>query len=99
MPALRRIRPPALLLLCVGLLDIFFCVAALVLMYLHIQVLPLPPGTDPASLQQAQPMTWQLLLTILGAIVARALSVWGALNAFSLRNWGMVVLGSVTAML
>jgi integral membrane sensor domain MASE1 len=99
MPALRRVRPPAFLLLCVGLLDIFFCVAVLTLSYLGVQIMPLPPGADPASLQQAQPMTWQVLLTILGAIVARALSIWGAWNAFNLRSWGLVVVGSVTAMM
>jgi hypothetical protein len=99
MPALRRIRPPAFLLLCVGVLDIVFCAAWLLVTYLGIQILPMPEGTDPASLQQAQPMTWPLLLTILGAIVARVLSIWGAWNAFSLRSWGLVVVGSVTAML
>ncbi len=99
MPALRRLRPPAFLLLCVGILDIVICVAALALMYLGIQLLPLPAGTTRETLQQAQPMTWQLLFTILGAIVARALSIWGAMSAFNLRSWGLVVVGSVTAML
>lgn len=99
LPALRRLRPPAFLLLCVGILDIVFCLAVLSLTYLGIQIFPLPPGTDAATLQQVQPMTWQLVLTILGAIVARALSIWGALSAFNLRSWGLVVVGAVTAML
>jgi hypothetical protein len=96
LPALRRLRPPAFLLLCVGVLDILFCVGVLVAIALGVQM---PTGADPSVVEQAQPVTWSLILTILGAVVARALSVWGAWSAFSLRNWGLVVVGAVTAML
>jgi hypothetical protein len=96
LPALRRLRPPAFLLLCVGVLDILFCVGVLVAIALGIQM---PTGADPSVVQEAQPVTWSLILTILGAVVARALSIWGAWSAFSLRNWGLVVVGAVTAML
>jgi uncharacterized integral membrane protein len=95
MPALRRVRPPAFLLLCVGILDIVFCLAVLGAIQLGYQM---PTGADPATIQQAQPATWPLLLTILGAVVSGVLSVWGAWNAFSLRNWGLAAVGSVTAM-
>ena len=96
MPALRRLRPPAFLLLCVGILDIVFCLGVLGAMALGYQ---LPTGADPSAIQQAQPVTWVQLLTIVGAVVARAVTLWGAWSAFSLRNWGLVVVGAVTAML
>jgi len=96
LPALRRVRPPAFLLLCVGILDIIFCLGVLGAMALGYQ---LPTGADPFTIQQAQPVTWVQLLTIAGAVVARAMSIWGAWSAFSLRGWGLVVVGAVTAML
>jgi hypothetical protein len=96
LPALRRLRPPAFLLLCVGVLDILFCVGVLVAIALGMQM---PTGAEPSVVQEAQPVTWSLILTILGAVVARALSIWGAWSAFSLRSWGLVVVGAVTAML
>jgi hypothetical protein len=95
MPALRRIRPPAFMLLCVGALNLLFCLGVLGAMALGYQM---PTGADPATIQQAQPITWSLILTILGAVVSGILSIWGALNAFNLRGWGLVTVGSVTAM-
>jgi hypothetical protein len=95
MPALRRVRPPAFLLLCVGSLNLVFCLAVLGAILLGYQM---PTGADPATIQQAQPVTWALILTILGAVVSGVLSIWGAWKAFSLSNWGLVAVGSVTAM-
>jgi hypothetical protein len=31
-------------------------------------------------------------------VVSGVLSIWGAWNAFSLRNWGLVTVGAVTSM-
>ena len=95
LPALRRVRPPAFVLLCVGSLNLVFCLAVLAAILLGFRM---PTGADPATIQQAQPVTWSLILTILGAVVSGVLSIWGAWNAFSLRNWGLVAVGSVTAM-
>jgi len=95
LPALRRIRPPAFMLLCVGALNLLFCLFVLGAMAFGYKM---PTGADPATIQQAQPITWSLILTILGAVVSGALSIWGAFNAFNLRGWGLVAVGSVTAM-
>lgn len=96
MPALRRIRPPAFLLLCVGALNLVFCLAVLGALALGYK---LPTGADPAVIQQAQPVTWTLILTILGAVVSSVLCIWAAWSAFSLRNWGLVAVGAVAATL
>jgi hypothetical protein len=98
MPALRRLRPPAFVLLCVGALNIFFWVAGVTLALLGVQIIPPPPGVDAAAMQQAQLMSWQVLLTIFGAVIAGAVSIWAAMSAFNLRSWGLVVVGTVTAM-
>ncbi len=95
LPALRRVRPPAFLLLCVGSLNILFCLAVAGALAFGWR---LPTGADPAAVAQEQPVTLPLLLTIAGAVVAGALTVWGALSALSLKGWGLVVVGAVTAM-
>jgi hypothetical protein len=96
MPALRRVRPPAFLLLCVGALQLLFCLAVLGAIALGYK---LPTGADPAVIEQAQPVTWTLILTIVGAVVASVLCIWGAWSAFGLRNWGLVAVGALAAML
>ncbi|HEY0093714.1 MAG TPA: hypothetical protein VGB96_05290, partial [Archangium sp.] len=93
LPALRRIRPPAFLLLCVGSLNILLCLLAIAAMLLGYRLVP-AQGTEVAA---QEPVTVPLLLTALGAIVSGALTLWGALSAFSLRSWGLVVVGAVTA--
>jgi len=95
LPALRRVRPPAFLLMCVGSLNILFCLAVAGALAFGWR---LPMGADPAAVAQEQPATWSLILTIAGAVVAGVLSIWGALSAFNLRGWGLVVVGAVTAM-
>jgi hypothetical protein len=98
LPALRRVRPPAFLLLCVGSLNTLFCLVSLVIagaLALGWQ----PPEKAALVLQNLQQQnSWALILTIAGAVVAGVLSIWGALSAFSLRGWGLVVVGSVTSM-
>jgi uncharacterized membrane protein HdeD (DUF308 family) len=95
LPALRKIRPPAFLLLCVGSLNILLCLLALTAMLLGYRVLPPAPGAEAVAAQEQ--VTLPLLLTALGAIVSGVLTIWGALSAFSLRSWGLVVVGAVTA--
>jgi hypothetical protein len=96
MPALRKVRPPAFLLLCVGLLNSLFCLGVLGALAFGWRM---PTGADPALIAQEQPVTWSLVLTIAGGAVAGALTIWGAMSAFSLRNWGLVALGAISAML
>ncbi|HSP79225.1 MAG TPA: hypothetical protein VLQ93_11890 [Myxococcaceae bacterium] len=94
LPALKLVRPPAFLLLCVGILNILICLVVLAAMLFGVQVLP--TASEAAAAQQ-EPVTWPVLLTALGAIVSGALTVWGALSAFNLRSWGLVVVGAITA--
>ncbi len=94
LPALKLVRPPAFLLLCVGILNIIICLVVLAAMVFGIQVLPTTPE---AAAAQQEATTWPMLLTALGAIVSGLLTVWGAMSAFNLRSWGLVVVGAVTA--
>lgn len=93
MPALRQVRPPAFLLLCIGILNALFFPVVIGLEALGV----LPPGI---GLQQAHAHSPTLTtLTVLAAVVSGALSIWGALSAMYLRNWGLVVVGAVVSLL
>lgn len=95
MPALRRLRPPAFVLLCVGVLNILFWVIGISLALLGIHIIPVPAGVDPSNPLQS----WPIVLTIIGAVIGGAVSIWAAMSAFNLRSWGLVVVGSFMAML
>lgn len=93
MPALRQVRPPAFLMLCIGILNVLFYPVLLGLEAIN----ALPPEI---SLRRALLESPTLTpLTLLAAVVSGALSVWGALSAMSLRNWGLVVVGAVVTLL
>lgn len=96
MPALRRIRPAGLLLVCAALLDLLFCLVVGVTLMLGIQLLPLPKGMDPTT--AAPPETWQIVFTFAGVVLTRGLTLWGAWGAFSLRRWHLALVGSLTIM-
>jgi hypothetical protein len=97
MPALRKVRPPAFLLLCVGSLNIVICLLALAAMFLGFRLFPLQ-GAEAAAAAQEQ-VTWPVILTAFGSMVAGALTIWGALSALNLRSWGLVTVGAITALL
>lgn len=98
MPALRKLRPPAFLLLCVGILNILVCGVALAAMFFGFRLIPVQGDAAAAAAQQPQ-ITWPLLLTVFGSIVAGVLSIWGAMSAFNLRAWGLAMVGSIAALL
>lgn len=88
MPALRRVRPPAFLLLCLGCVDIIFWVVLASLQAMHV---------GPFVMPSDQPIAYTL--NILAAFVTRGITIWAALNILHLRQWGIGVVGAFTLML
>lgn len=97
MPALRRVRPAAFLLLCLGIADLLFVVGMLVALSLKLPIFPLPPGTDPAN-PPPLASVGSFLFPAVGAALCRGLTIWGAVNALNLRRKGFVIMGCLTAM-
>ncbi|KFE62074.1 hypothetical protein [Hyalangium minutum] len=93
--ALRLVRAPAFLLLCVGTLNLVFCVLALVSAGLIASgAVTLSPEMT-ASLKEYSLASF--LLPAVAAIICGILSVWGALSALNLRGWGLAMVGAITA--
>lgn len=88
LPSLRRVRPPAFLLLCIGALDIVFCLVMLTLHLLKVENVTVPQD-------QLGPFAFNLV----GALVARSITIWAAINVVNLRKWGIGMVGALTAML
>jgi hypothetical protein len=88
LPTLRRVRPAAFLLMCVGALDILFWFSMITLHVLRIENFTVPSD-----------QLGSFTLNIVGALVARSITLWAALNVVNLRKWGIGVVGSFTAML
>jgi|GEM_PF-1094741 len=98
MPALRRVRPAAFLLLCLGIVDLIFVAGMLVAVGLDLQIFPLPPGVDPANRPRLADLSSYSFAAV-GAVLARGLTIWGAVNALNLRRKGFVIMGCLTAMI
>ena len=93
-PVLNRLRPPAFLLLAVGMLNIIFNLAGLVFAIFKIpSPLPPPPGEPPFVLE----LSVGFVVWILASCVCAAVSIWGALNAMRLRGFAMAIMGALTA--
>lgn len=93
--ALRLVRAPAFLLLCVGTLNLVFCVLALVSAGLITSgAVTLSPEVT-ASLKEYSLTSF--VLPAVAAIICGILSVWGALSALNLRGWGLAMVGAITA--
>jgi hypothetical protein len=94
-PALRLVRTPAFLLLCVGTLNIVICVLLLVFAGLMAAgVVTLSPERT-AALKDFSLTSF--LLPAVAAIICGVLSVWGALSALNLRSYGLAMVGAITA--
>ena len=92
---LRMVRPPAFLLLCVGTLNLVFCVLALASAGLIASgAVTLSPELT-ASLKEYSLASF--LLPAVAAIICGVLSVWGAISALNLRGWGLAMVGAITA--
>jgi hypothetical protein len=93
--ALRLVRAPAFLLLCVGSLNILMCVILLVVAGLTaLGVLP-ANATHLATLKNFSLASF--LLPAVVAILCGVLSIWGALSALNLRGYGLAMVGAITA--
>ncbi len=91
--ALRKLRPPAFMLLNVGIINIVYALAMAAVLQ---GLLPVP--SDFATSLRGQ-TAWEAPLKVVGAIVAGVVTIWGAWSAFSLRRWALVVVGSATAVI
>ncbi len=92
---LRHLRPPAFLLLCVGLLNVVFWLALTAAVICGI-TLPWAQG-GPAPAPGAAPDT-SLVVGVGLALLWAAITIWGAVHALTLRRYGLAILGAVAAM-
>jgi hypothetical protein len=93
--ALSMVRAPAFLLLCVGTLNLFFCVVVLLLAGLTASGAVVLSEDLAAALKEYSLASF--LLPAAAAIICGVLSVWGALSALNLRGWGLAMVGAITA--
>jgi hypothetical protein len=94
-PALRLVRTPAFLLLCVGTLNIVLCLLLLVFAGLMAAgVVHLSPERA-AALKDFSLASF--LLPAAAAIICGVLSIWGAMSALNLRGYGLAMVGAITA--
>lgn len=93
--ALRLVRTPAFLLMCVGALNLLFCVILLVVAGLVVAGVINPSSARIAGLQEFSPSSF--LLPAVAAIMCGVLSLWGAISAMNLRSYGLVIVGAITA--
>ncbi|XXF75527.1 hypothetical protein P2318_20975 [Myxococcaceae bacterium GXIMD 01537] len=94
-PILNRVRPPAFLLLAVGVLNAFFSVLGLIFALLRIPspVEP-PPGQPPFVLEPSV----GLMVMIAASLVCAGVTIWGCLNAMRLRGYAIALMGTLTAL-
>lgn len=94
-PALRLVRAPAFLLLCVGSLNLVMCFILLVLWGLTATGVISPSSERFASLKDFSATSF--LLPAVAAIICGVLTIWGALCALNLRSYGLAMVGAITA--
>jgi hypothetical protein len=94
-PALRLVRTPAFLLLCVGSLNLLLCLILLVMAGLVFAGVINPSSARFAALKDFSPSSF--LLPAVAAIVCGVLTIWGAVSAMNLRGYGLVMVGAITA--
>ena len=93
--ALQRLRLPAFLLLCAALIDLLFCIVMAVLLSLGIELVPASSAQAAATAQR--PELWQVVVTFLGVLLTRGLTVGGTLSALYLRRWHLALVGALAA--
>lgn len=92
-PALKRLRPPAFMLMNVALINIAYALAMAAVLAGY---LPAPPEFIASLRGQTD---WEAPLKVVGAIATGVLTFWGAWSAFNLRKWALVVVGAATAVI
>jgi hypothetical protein len=97
MLVLRHLRPPAFLLLCVGLLNVVFCLALAAAVIFGF-TLPWAQGGAGAAPTSGTGPDMSMVVGVALALLWAGLTVWGALHALTLRRYGLAILGAVAAM-
>ena len=93
---LRHLRPPAFLLLSLGLLNGVFCALFILALALGITMPWAPP--NPAAAEPAEILSPSLVAVVVLSLLWAGLTVWGALHALKLRRYGLAILGAIAAM-
>ncbi len=92
---LDRLRKPALMLLSVGFLNIFFSLVVIAAALFEVpSPTPPPPGESPVLLQ----MSLGLLISMAASMVCGGVTIWGALNSVNLKGYGIAYMGALTAL-
>lgn len=93
-PILNLVRPPAFLMLAVGVLNVLFSLFGLALALFHIpSPIPPPPGQPPFMIE----LTVGFVVMVVASLVCSAVTIWGALNAMRLKGYAMAIMGALTA--
>lgn len=97
-PIVRLVRPPAFLLLTVGSLNVLFTLVFVVAAIVKVPV-PNPTAHAGEPTMVVLPVTATLLLGAAASLVFAATTIWGALNAMSLRGYAIAIMGALTSTL
>jgi hypothetical protein len=93
-PILNLVRPPAFLMLAVGVLNALFSLFGLVAALLRIpSPIQPPPGQPPFVIE----LSVGFVVIVVASLVCSAVTIWGALNAMRLRGYAMALMGALTA--
>jgi hypothetical protein len=88
------VRFPAFFLLIVGVLHVVFSLLGASLAAFKVASPFSTPGQAPVVLDFSLGFT----LAILGGVLCGLLAIWGALNAMSLKGYGLATVGAICAM-
>jgi len=93
-PILNLIRPPAFLMLAVGVLNTLFSLFGLALAVFRIpSPIPPPPGQPPFVIE----LSVGFVIMVAASLICAGVTIWGALNAFRLRGYAIALMGALTA--
>jgi hypothetical protein len=91
---LNLVRPPAFLMLAVGVLNVLFSLFGLAIAIFKI---PSPIQLTPDQPPFAIPLTVQFVVMVAASLVCAGVTIWGALNAVRLRGYALALMGALTA--
>ena len=94
-PALRLVRTPAFLLLCVGTLNLILCFVLLVIAGLAASGVVHLSSRWTESLKDFSAASF--VLPAAAAIICGVLSIWGAMSALNLKGYGLAMVGAISA--
>jgi hypothetical protein len=94
LPILNLVRPPAFLMLAVGVLNVLFSLFGLALAIFRI---PSPIQPAPGQAPFVIELSLGFGVMVAASLICSAVTIWGALNAFRLRGYAMAIMGALTA--